>query len=117
MSKHSKHGRGKHSHFKRAQRLHQMQMNSTMQPNTGVMQSTTGAMQPSPGAMQTPSATPMTPRPAVTSPTLQASMQKRNASSAALPLHYEFISGDLKRIGILTVAILAILVVLYIFIK
>ena len=126
MSKHSKHGRGKHSHFRRQQRLQQMQMNAGtmqpgagfMQPNTNTMQPTTGAMQQTPGAMQpTPDATPMMPRPAVTSPTRQIPIQKRAAATAALPLHYEFISGDLKRIGILTVVILAILVVLFIFLR
>jgi hypothetical protein len=111
MSKHSKHGRGKHSHFKRAQKRQQMQMNTMAQSNTSEMQPTTNAIQ------QTPSATPMTPKPAVVTSRPQPQMQRRSSSTAALPLHYEFIAGDLKRIGILTVAVLVILVVLYIFIR
>jgi hypothetical protein len=122
MSKHSKHGRGKHSHFKRSQRRHQMQMNARMmqqgadymQPDSGTMQPTTDTVQPSGGTMQpTTGATPMTPKRVVSSSTPQMSGQKRPTTSTALPMHYEFISGDLKRIGILTVIILAILIALY----
>jgi hypothetical protein len=47
-----------------------------------------------------------------------APLQKKAAlSSAALPLHFEFISGDLKRIGVLTGIIFVILIVLYLFLK
>jgi hypothetical protein len=125
MSKHSKHGRGKHSHFRRSQK-HQTQMNAGVtqpgegfvQSNTGTMQPTTGAMQPSGGFRQPVTrATPMTSRPAVSSAAPQTPGQRRQAASSALPLHYEFISGDLRYIGILTVIILAILVVLSIFLK
>ncbi len=125
MSKHSKHGRGKHSHFRRSQK-HQTQMNAgVIQPGEGVMQSNTGTIQPTTGAMQ-PSgdfrqpvtrATPMTSRPVVSSTAPQTPGQKRQAASSALPLHYEFIAGDLRYIGILTVIVLAILIVLSIFLK
>jgi len=103
-----------------------MQMNAEMmqpgtgfvQPDTGTIQPTTGAMQPSSGTMQPATrVTPMTPKPIITSPAPQTSGQKRPTTSAALPLHYEFISGDLKRIGILTVVILAVLIVLYFVLK
>jgi hypothetical protein len=122
MSKHSKHGRGKHSHFKRSQRRHQMQMNARMmqqdtgymQPDSSTMQSTMGAVQPSGGTMQPATGTtPMTSKPIISPSRPQISGQKRPTTSAALPMHYEFITGDLKRIGILTVIILAILVALY----
>ncbi|MGD0779792.1 MAG: hypothetical protein ABR954_03300 [Dehalococcoidales bacterium] len=55
--------------------------------------------------------------PAAVAPAPQAPMQKKPVSSAALPLHYEFIGSDLRRIGILTVIIVAILIVLYLFLK
>ena len=38
---------------------------------------------------------------------------KKPATSAALPLHYEFIGSDLKRIGVLACIILALLIVAY----
>ncbi len=44
-------------------------------------------------------------------------VQKKSVASAALPLHYEYIGSELKRIGILTGIIIVILIVLYIFIK
>ena len=53
---------------------------------------------------ETPSSAPQVVKPQV---------QKRAATSAALPLHYEFIVGDLKRIGILTGIIVILLIVAY----
>jgi hypothetical protein len=89
-----------------------MQKMRQMQQGTGVMQQpSAGVMPPTAGNM------PMATSPAVASPIQQTPMQRRAVASGALPLHYEFISGDLKRIGILTGIILVILIVLYIFIR
>ena len=46
-------------------------------------------------------------------PAVKAPAHKKASSSAALPLHYEFISGDLKRIGILTGVIVVLLIIAY----
>ena len=46
-------------------------------------------------------------------PIVKTSVQKKIVSSAALPLHYEFIGSDLKRIGILTGIIIILLIVAY----
>ena len=100
MSKHSKHGRGKHAH-KIKNRIRPMQ--------PGV---STGIVQPVNGDISRATAPPVT-----AAPVHQMPAQKRQSSSAALPLHYEFISGDLKAIGILTTIVVAILVVLYIFMR
>jgi hypothetical protein len=119
MSKHSKHGRGKHSHFRRSQRHQQMQMNAGMtQPGTVFSQPNADTIQPSTGMMQpTPSSTPMKTKPVVAPQAQQMPMQKRQTSSGALPLHYEFIAGDLRTIGILTAIVIVVLVVLSIFLK
>jgi hypothetical protein len=103
MSKHSKHGRGK---FKRMQKMRQMQPSSGIlqQPSAGVVPPTSGNM-------------PIAASPVVAPPIQQTPMQRKAAAAGAVPLHYEFISGDLKRIGILTGIILVILIVLYIFLK
>jgi hypothetical protein len=114
MSK-NRHGKGK---FRRMQKMQQqqqqmnvMQQNQgTMQPGTGMMQQPTGVMQPS--ASNMPVAKP------ATAPVQQPPpLPKKAVASGALPLHYEYIAGDLKMIGILTVISIAILVVLYIFLK
>jgi hypothetical protein len=104
MSKHSKHGRGKH--FRKMQKMRQMQQGA------GVMQSSAGVAPPVAGNI--PRAT--APAASVV-PVPQAPIQKKPVSSAALPLHYTYIGGDLKRIGILTAIIVAILIVLYLFLK
>jgi hypothetical protein len=44
-------------------------------------------------------------------------LPKKAVASGAIPLHYEYIAGDLRMIGILTVISVVILVVLYIFLK
>jgi hypothetical protein len=102
MSKKSKHGRGKHSHSRKRNKIHQMQ------PGAGVMPPVAGDIS------RATSAPPVSVAPAPQAPAL---VHKKSMASAALPLHYEFISGDLKRIGILTVIIIAILIVLFLFIK
>jgi hypothetical protein len=115
MSKH-RHGKGK---FRRMQKMrqHQQQMNMTqqgqgmIQPGTGMMQQQTGVMQPAAGSM--PAAVPVAATPMQQPPPLP----KKAVASGALPLHYEFITGDLKRIGILTAIVVVILIVLYIFLK
>jgi hypothetical protein len=106
MSKH-RHGKGKFRRMQQ-QQMHQ-QMNAqpgagTMQPMGGQMQSTTSN---TPVAASQPAA-PIAP---------QMQMSRKSAASGALPLHYEFIPGDLKRIGIVTLAIVVILVVLFIFFR
>jgi hypothetical protein len=133
MSKRSKHG--KYHYFRKKSKFKYMQPGgdvmqagavqpgatpmpqSPMQPGTGVTQPGTMATQPPPANI------PMTQPPPATAPTPvvarppQPPVQKKPLSTAALPLHYEFISGDLKRIGILTAVVIAILVVLYVFLK
>lgn len=112
MSKHSKHGRGKH--FRKMQRMRQMQQGANvMQQGPNVIQSSAGVAPPVAGNI--PSAT--VPAPAAVAPAPQAPIQKKPVSSAALPLHFEYIGGDLKRIGILTAIMVAILIVLYLFLK
>jgi hypothetical protein len=100
MSKHSKHGRGKHSH----------KIKNRIRPTQpGV---SAGAIQPVSSDISRATAPPIATAPAPPMPA-----QKRQATSAALPLHYEFISGDLKAIGILTGIVVAILIVLVVFLK
>ncbi len=106
MSKHSKHHKGK---FKRMQKMRQMQQSSSM-----MQQPTASVMQPVAGDISRVTA------PVNAAPAPQASqvpIQKKPMTAAALPLHYEFIGSDLRRIGILTAIIIAILVVLFLFLK
>jgi hypothetical protein len=90
----SKHGRGKHSHHKKKDKFRQVQA------GTGLTQETSGDILKA-GA------------PSSTAPVVKAPVQKKAMTSAALPLHYEFIAGDLKRIGILTGIIIVLLIVAY----
>ncbi len=90
----SKHGRGKHSHNKKKNKFRQVQA------GTGLTQEASGDILKA-GA------------PSSTAPMVKAPVQKKAPSSAALPLHYEFIAGDLKRIGILTGIIIVLLIVAY----
>jgi hypothetical protein len=94
----SKHGRGKHPHYRKANKIRQS-------PSAGnAAQQPAGDM-----AMTAPSATAAaTPK----MPTPKIPTQKKGAAAAAVPLHYEFIPGDLRRIGVLAVIIVAILVIL-----
>ena len=95
----SKHGRGKHPHVRKRSKMRQMPAGTGMAPPAADNIARAAA-------------------PAGVRPASPASTQKRSAtSSAALPLHYEFITGDLKRIGILTVIVFIILIVLYLFLK
>ncbi|OGO17974.1 MAG: hypothetical protein A2Z15_00430 [Chloroflexi bacterium RBG_16_50_11] len=94
----SKHGRGKHPHNKKRGQIR------PMQAGTGVPQQATSSM--------TSAAAPASVAPTATPPA-----QKKSIASAALPLHYEFIGSELKRIGILTGIIIVILIILYIFLK
>jgi len=90
-----------------------MQKMRQMQQGANVMQSSAGVAPPVAGNIPSAPAR----APAAVAPAPQAPMQKKPVSSAALPLHYEFIGSDLRRIGILTVIIVAILIVLYLFLK
>jgi hypothetical protein len=56
---------------------------------------------------------------AVTAPATVSSVAapKKALATAAVPIHYEYIGGDLKRIGILTGVIILVLIVLFIIIK
>jgi hypothetical protein len=93
----SKHGRGKH--YRKA--------NVVRPPTTATTDMT---QQPAANmSMATPPTVP------TAAPKMPA--QKRGTATAALPLHYEFIPGDLKRIGILSVIIIAILIVLFFVLK
>ncbi len=90
----SKHGRGKHFHHKKKSKFRQGQAGAAL-------------TQEAPGEIL--KAEPIS----STSQPVKAPEQKRAPTSAALPLHYEFIAGDLKRIGILTVIIVVLLIVAY----
>ncbi len=90
----SKHGRGKHSHHKKKDKFRQVQAGTDLTQQTSDNISATAA---------TLNAVPVA----------KAPVQKKASSSAALPLHYEFIAGDLKRIGILTGIIVVLLIVAY----
>ena len=90
----SKHGRGKHRRGKKKSKFRQAQ------PVASVPQETSGNMNRESA-------------PVAVAPAPKAPVQKKSSSSAAMPLHYEFISGDLKRIGILTGIIVALLIVAY----
>jgi len=84
-----------------------------MQQGAGVLQSSAGIAPPVAGNIPS---TPV-PAPAAFAPAPRAPIQKKTMASAALPLHYEFIGSDLRRIGILTAIIVAILIVLFLFLK
>lgn len=112
MSKH-RHGKGK---FRRMQKMQQQTM---MQQQPGVMQQQNQGMMQQPGVVQ-PSASnmPMAPQPKVSTPVQQPpALPKKAVAAGAIPLHYEYVAGDLRMIGILTAICVVILVVLYIFLK
>lgn len=90
----SKHGRGKHHHGKKKSKFRRMQA------ATGLPRETTSNVSKADV-------------PVVTTPVAKAPVQKKETTSAALPLHYEFIGNDLKRIGILTGIIIILLIVAY----
>ena len=94
MSAKSKHSRGKHHRGKKKSKFRQMQPRTDLPQETSVNIDQTGAQLPAP-------------------PPVKAHVSKKASASAALPLHYEFISGDLKRIGILTGVIVALLIGAY----
>ena len=48
-----------------------------------------------------------------TAPVEPVPLSKKTPALAALPLHYEFIGSDLKRIGVLTVIVVILLIVAY----
>jgi hypothetical protein len=113
MSKRSKHGRGKHPHFRKKGKF------KYMEPGAGVTQASAGVIQPATGGMPMTTA-PTGAAPSVTAPAQQAPwqpVQKRPASSVAQSPHYEHIGSELRRIGILTCSIVVILIVLYMFLK
>ncbi|OGN95135.1 MAG: hypothetical protein A2Y89_02925 [Chloroflexi bacterium RBG_13_51_18] len=90
----SKHGRGKQRHGKKKSKFRQAP-------------AVAGLPQETSSSITKPEA------PLSTAPVVKTQVQKKAAASAALPLHYEFISGDLKRIGILTGIIIVLLIVAY----
>ena len=90
----SKHGRGKHSRHKKKAKFR------NAQAGTGLTQETSGDILKA-GA------------PSSTAPMVKTPVRKKAPASAALPLHYEFIAGDLKRIGILAGIIIVLLIVAY----
>jgi hypothetical protein len=100
------------------QKMQQQQQQMNMaQPGQGMMQQSSGTMQQQTGVMQ-PSAGNMPVAKPTTTPMQQPPpLSKKAVASGALPLHYEYIAGDLRMIAILTAISVAILVVLYIFLK
>ena len=94
MSPKSKHGKGKRFHHRKKGQFRQSQAGA------GLTQETSGDI-----------STPTTALNAA--PVVKTPVPKKAQSSAALPLHYEFIAGDLKRIGILTGIIVILLIVAY----
>lgn len=95
----SKHGRGKHPHIKKRGKMRQMPAGTE-------------------GTRPAADNIAMAAAPANVKPAPPAPFPKKSAAtSAALPIHYEFISGDLKRIGVLAGIIFIILIVLYLFLK
>jgi len=90
----SKHGRGKHHHGKKRSK------NRQVEASTGLPQEATSNIS-------------RVDAPLSTAPAVKAQVQKKMATSAALPLHYEFIGSDLKRIGILTGIIVILLIAAY----
>ncbi len=127
MSKRLRHGHGKYHYLKKKSKFKYMQPGGdvmqagAVQPGTTPMQpqpTQPGAdMQPSPANIPIATPPPTAAPTPVTARLPQAQAQRRPLSSAALPLHYEFISGDLRRIGILTAVVVAILVILFVFLK
>ena len=93
MSAKSKHGRGKH-HGKKKGKFRRMQAAAGLPQETARNISSSNV-------------------PVETTPVEKPQVQKKVATSAALPLHYEFIGNDLKRIGILTGIIVILLIVAY----
>jgi hypothetical protein len=94
LSAKSKHGRGKHHRGKKKSKFRQVQPVASVPQETSV-----NTAQPS--------------APLATAPAVKAHVPKKASTSAALPMHYEFISGDLKRIGILTGIVVVLLIVAY----
>lgn len=90
----SKHARGKHYHHKKKSKFRQVQA------GTGLTQETSDDISKTDATLNA-------------APTAKAPIQKKGPPSAALPLHYEFITGDLKRIGILTGIIVVLLIAAY----
>ena len=90
----SKHGRGKHYHQKKKSKFRQVEA------GTGLTQETSGDISKADAPLGIASA-------------VKTPAQKKTTTSAALPLHYEFIAGDLKRIGILTGIIVVLLIAAY----
>ena len=90
----SKHGRGKHYHHKKKSNFRQVQA------GTGLTQEASGDILKAGVSSSTPTV-------------VKTPVQKKTPTSAALPLHYEFIAGDLKRIGILTGIIVVLLIAAY----
>ena len=90
----SKHGRGKHRHQKKKGNFRQTQAGAGSTQETSLDTSKPEA-------------------PLSTVPAVKTPAPKKVPASAALPLHYEFIAGDLKRIGILTGIIIVLLIVAY----
>lgn len=91
MPSKSKHGRGKHrkkSKFKQ------------VRPVAGMPQ-------------QAPENLDRADAPVASPPPVKTHVSKKASAAAALPLHYEFIGGDLKRIGILTGIIVVLLILAY----
>lgn len=90
----SKHGRGKHFRHRKKSKFRQAQA------GPGLTQITSGDISKADAGLST-------------TPTVKAPEQKKTPASEALPLHYEFIAGDLKRIGILASIIIILLIVAY----
>jgi len=90
----SKHSRGKHHHGKKRSK------NRQVQAGAGLPQEATSNI----SRVDVPSSA---------APAVKAQVQKKIATSAGLPLHYEFIGSDLKRIGILTGIIVILLIAAY----
>ncbi|MBN1161476.1 MAG: hypothetical protein JXA17_05995 [Dehalococcoidales bacterium] len=90
----SKHGRGKHHRGKKKSKFRQAR------PAASLPQETSENITRADAPVSAP-------------PAAKAHVSKKAAASAALPLHYEFISGDLKRIGILTGIVVVLLIVAY----
>lgn len=90
----SKHGRGKHYHHKKKNKFREMQAGTDLTQEASSDISQASAL-------------------SAAAPVIKTPLQKKAQTSAALPLHYEFIAGDLKRIGILTGIIVVLLILAY----